>query len=147
MIRDEGALHTHFVPVRWPGLHNPVELLCTHFSTIELSGIILCYLNHYNYIKYFYTRFKIWLPIFVYLQCTRTTNNNIFTGVNHLWYTGYHRAYLKWKALLEKQMFSLLRSLLKYWYIVNQLRNKWFVEMLMWLAMLQFREFSLGSHY
>lgn len=43
MIRDEGALHTHFVPVHWPGL-SPTIGFCAHISaqrdSLALSSAI-----------------------------------------------------------------------------------------------------------
>lgn len=152
MIRDEGALHTHFVPSRWPGLHNTIELLCTYFSTIELSSIILCYLNHYNYITYFCTHFKIWSPISVYLRCMTTTNNNVFTGVNHLIPSiqGTMAPMLNWneKHCERNRLFYDLGATWNIGIYLTSLEkmNKWFMETLIWLTMPQFREIQQDQY-
>lgn len=101
------------LPVRWPGLQNTIELLCTHFSTIELFSIILCYLNPCNCTTYFCTHFKMCSPFSVYLGCVATGNNNhLFTSINHLIPATQPTPapMLTWneKALLERQISLLL---------------------------------------
>lgn len=139
MIRDEGALHTHFVPVRWPG-PSPTIGFCAHISaqrdSLALSSAIsiIAISSHISVL----TSKQPHLVLFTCSACQ--LGIMMFSRVEMSSRITWHRCS---PGKQRQTDYFVIRSHLKYrqrhvtrW----ERRNKWFLEMLISLTRPHFGE-------